>query len=41
MYGAMIGYVLSNFTEIDYMCEVIKNLFLEKETEKKFFLKYL
>ena len=41
MYGSIIGYLLSSFTEIDYMCEVVKNLFLEKETDKKFFVKYL
>ena len=41
MYGAMIGFFLNYFTEIDYMCEVIKNLFLEKETSKKFYDKYI
>ena len=41
MYGAMIATVLSYFTTIDYQCEVVKNLFLEKDTDKKFFEKYI
>jgi excinuclease UvrABC ATPase subunit len=37
----IIFFFLDHFTGIDYLTTVIKSLFLEKQVEEKFFLKYL
>lgn len=36
-YGSVIIAIFSAFTEIDYLTEIIKRLFLEKQTNRKFF----
>jgi hypothetical protein len=40
-YAVFIFFVLDYFTGIDYLTTVIKNLFLERYSDEKFFLKYL
>jgi hypothetical protein len=37
----IIFFFLDHFTGIDYLTTIIRRLFLEKQEEEKFFLKYL
>ena len=41
LYGSAIAVILGYFVEIDYTTELIKWLFLEKRTERKFFEEYI
>jgi hypothetical protein len=40
-FSSVILFCLAHFTEIDFMAMVIRHLFLEKQSDKKFFEKFI